>query len=157
MAFIEATGIAQVLQRCATARVRPVLRDVSLSVERGEFTSIVGAMGSGKSTLLSILAGLTDADSGTVTVDGEPVRGVRADAAFVFQNYSLLPWFTRARERPPGSGGGLSDARPRRAAGARPRALEQVGLAERPQPAARSAVGRHAPAGCDRARLRDRP
>ena len=93
MPFIEATGIG----KSFTARngaPRTVLRDVSLSVERGSFTSIVGAMGSGKSTLLSILAGLTAADSGTVTVDGEAVRGVRHDAAFVFQNYSLLPWFT---------------------------------------------------------------
>jgi nitrate/nitrite transport system ATP-binding protein len=91
--FIEATGVA----KSFTARngaVRPVLQDVSLSAERGTFTSIVGTMGSGKSTLLSILAGLTSADRGTVTVDGEPVRDVRRDAAFVFQNYSLLPWFT---------------------------------------------------------------
>jgi nitrate/nitrite transport system ATP-binding protein len=56
--------------------------------------SIVGAMGSGKSTLLSLLAGLTAPDSGTVTLDGTPVTGVRRDAAFVFQNYSLLPWFS---------------------------------------------------------------
>ena len=65
-----------------------------MSVERGEFVSIVGAMGSGKSTLLSIMAGLTEPDAGTVCIDGEPVRGIRPDAAFVFQNYSLLPWFT---------------------------------------------------------------
>src|SRR5687768_3382954 len=51
-------------------------------------------MGSGKSTLLSILAGLSSADAGTVSVDGETVAGVRDNAAFVFQNYSLLPWFT---------------------------------------------------------------
>jgi len=90
--FIEAAGIAKSFP--AGAGVRPVLRGVSLSVERGEFVSIVGAMGSGKSTLLSILAGLTPADEGTMTVDGEPVTGVRTNAAFVFQNYSLLPWFT---------------------------------------------------------------
>ncbi len=105
----------------ATAPPGRCCADVSLCVERGAFTSIVGAMGSGKSTLLSILAGLTAADSGAVTIDGEPVRGVRQDAAFVFQNYSLLPWFTRARERPPGRGGGVSGHRPRRGAGARPR------------------------------------
>ena len=46
-----------------------------LSVEQGEFVSIVGPMGSGKSTLLSILAGLTSADAGTVTIDGSPVNG----------------------------------------------------------------------------------
>ena len=65
-----------------------------MSVERGEFVSIVGAMGSGKSTLLSIVAGLTEPDAGTVCIDGEPVRGIRPDAAVVFQNYSLLPWLT---------------------------------------------------------------
>ena len=51
-------------------------------------------MGSGKSTLLSLLAGLTSPDAGTVVIDGKPVTGVRGDAAFVFQNYSLLPWFS---------------------------------------------------------------
>jgi ABC-type nitrate/sulfonate/bicarbonate transport system ATPase subunit len=92
VAFIEVSGIAKSFP--AGAASRPVLRGVSLSVERGEFVSIVGAMGSGKSTLLSLLAGLTRADEGTVIVDGELVQGVRTDAAFVFQNYSLLPWFT---------------------------------------------------------------
>jgi nitrate/nitrite transport system ATP-binding protein len=92
VAYIEVSRIAKSFS--SGAGRRPVLRDVSLSVERGEFVSIVGAMGSGKSTLLSILAGLTPADEGTVVVDREPVRGVRTNAAFVFQNYSLLPWFT---------------------------------------------------------------
>ena len=92
MSFLAAVSLAKSFS--SDRGVRPVLRDVSLSVERGEFVSIVGAMGSGKSTLLSMLAGLTTADSGSVTVDGDPVHGVRRDAAYVFQNYSLLPWFT---------------------------------------------------------------
>jgi nitrate/nitrite transport system ATP-binding protein len=71
-----------------------VLRDVTIDIEQGEFVSIVGAMGSGKSTLLSLLAGLTMPDQGTITIGGEGVRGVHRHAAFVFQNYSLLPWFT---------------------------------------------------------------
>jgi nitrate/nitrite transport system ATP-binding protein len=92
MAFIEINGLHKSF---STPRgTRNVLRDVSLDVEHGEFVSIVGAMGSGKSTLLSLIAGLTMPDAGRVTIGGEPTRGVRRDAAFVFQNYSLLPWFT---------------------------------------------------------------
>lgn len=92
MAFLEAQALCKSFS--STAGVRHVLRDVTLSIERGEFVSIVGAMGSGKSTLLSILAGLTPADAGEIIVDGRRVDGVRQDAAYVFQNYSLLPWFT---------------------------------------------------------------
>jgi len=92
MAFLEARGVCKSFS--SAAGVRHVLRDVALSIERGEFVSIVGAMGSGKSTLLSILAGLTAPDAGAIVVDGQPVDGVRRDAAYVFQNYSLLPWFT---------------------------------------------------------------
>jgi nitrate/nitrite transport system ATP-binding protein len=88
MAFLEVSGLSK------SFGTRHVLRDVALTVEQGEFVSIVGVMGSGKSTLLSMLAGLTDPDAGTVTIGGEPIRGIRRDSAFVFQNYSLLPWFT---------------------------------------------------------------
>jgi len=127
MPFIEVSGISKSFV-AAGGGVRPVLRDVSLTVERGEFTSIVGAMGSGKSTLLSILAGLTHADGGRVVMGGQAVRGVRNDAAFVFQNYSLLPWFTAienvrlaVQAACPGLG------REEQVGQAR-RALEQVGL-----------------------------
>jgi nitrate/nitrite transport system ATP-binding protein len=127
MAFIEVSGVS----KCFSGRngsARPVLRDVSLSVEQGEFVSIVGAMGSGKSTLLSILAGLTEGDTGSVAVGGQPVRGVRRDASFVFQNYSLLPWFTALENvrlaiqaASPALGRDEQTARARHA-------LEQVGL-----------------------------
>jgi nitrate/nitrite transport system ATP-binding protein len=92
MAFLEARDLSKSF--AASKGDRHVLRSVSLSVEAGEFVSIVGSMGSGKSTLLSLLAGLTAPDSGTIVVDGEPLRGIRSDAAYVFQNYSLLPWFS---------------------------------------------------------------
>jgi nitrate/nitrite transport system ATP-binding protein len=102
MAFIEARGLSKSFAASGRATrgggrargMRHVLANVSLDVERGEFVSLVGAMGSGKSTLLSLLAGLTAPDSGTITIDGQPVTGIRGDAAMVFQNYSLLPWFT---------------------------------------------------------------
>ena len=92
MAFIEIEDLSKSFH--TAAGTRPVLRNITLGIERGEFVSIVGAMGSGKSTLLSLLSGLTQPDTGTVTVGGTPTRGVRSDAAVVFQNYSLLPWFT---------------------------------------------------------------
>jgi nitrate/nitrite transport system ATP-binding protein len=92
LSFIEVRGVSKSFD--TPKGPRRVLRDVSLSVEHGEFVSIVGAMGSGKSTLLSILAGLTDADAGTVSIGGEPLTGIRDNASYVFQNYSLLPWFT---------------------------------------------------------------
>jgi nitrate/nitrite transport system ATP-binding protein len=92
VAFLEVRGLSKSF--VTAGGVRHVLRNVGLDVEHGEFVSIVGAMGSGKSTLLSLLAGLTAPDEGSVSMGGEPTRGVRRDAAFVFQNYSLLPWFT---------------------------------------------------------------
>jgi len=92
MAFLEARDLSKSF--AAGRLTRQVLDRVSLTVEAGEFVSIVGPMGSGKSTLLSLLAGLTIPDRGDIRVEGEPLRGIRPDAAYVFQNYSLLPWFS---------------------------------------------------------------
>jgi putative ABC transport system ATP-binding protein len=78
----------------------PALRGVSFTVERGEFVSIVGPSGSGKSTLFYLLGGLTRADGGRVTVDGddfarlsdgERTRMRKRKIGFVFQKFNLLP------------------------------------------------------------------
>ncbi len=90
MAFIEAHG----LSKSFGSPSRHVLDRVSMTVERGEFVSIVGFMGCGKSTLLNLLAGVTQADSGTISIDGTPLEGIARQASIVFQNYSLLPWFS---------------------------------------------------------------
>ena len=92
MAFIEVQGVSKTFTR--SGAVRHVLEDVNLSVELGEFVSIVGFMGSGKSTFLNVVAGLLSPTSGRVVIGGEVVRGVRKEAAYVFQNYSLLPWLS---------------------------------------------------------------
>jgi nitrate/nitrite transport system ATP-binding protein len=127
MPFIEVSGISKSFVG-PDGRLRQVLRNVSLIVERGEFTSIVGAMGSGKSTLLAVLAGLTAPDAGRVAIGGEVVRGVRTDAAVVFQNYSLLPWFS-ALENVRLAVAAACPSLDREAQQARARsALEQVGL-----------------------------
>ena len=72
-------------------RTQEVLRGVDITVEAGEFVSLIGHSGCGKSTLLNIVGGLASPTSGTVTLDGVPVTGPGPDRAFVFQNYSLLP------------------------------------------------------------------
>jgi nitrate/nitrite transport system ATP-binding protein len=126
MAYLEAAGIAKSFG--AAGRARRVLRDLDFSMARGEFVSIVGAMGSGKSTLLGILAGLTPPDAGHVTIGGEPVHGIRRDAAFVFQNYSLLPWLTAIENVRLGIGAAFPALSRRAQLDEARRALEQVGL-----------------------------
>jgi len=68
--------------------------DASITVNPGEFVSIVGPSGCGKSTLLNAVAGFLKPTCGTVTVDDEDVEGPSADRGMVFQQYSLFPWKT---------------------------------------------------------------
>lgn len=70
------------------------LKDVDLKVSDGEFVCIVGPSGCGKSTLLEIIAGLLDATSGEITLDGKKVSGTSRDIGVVFQDASLFPWRT---------------------------------------------------------------
>lgn len=70
------------------------LTDISLTVPRGHFVSVVGPSGCGKSTLMMIAAGLRTCTAGTVLVDGSPVAGPQAATGIVFQNHTLLDWRT---------------------------------------------------------------
>jgi len=73
---------------------RRVLANINLAVEEGEFVCIVGASASGKTTLMKIVAGLVAPDGGSISIGGEVVNGFPRAASIVFQNYSLLPWFS---------------------------------------------------------------
>jgi nitrate/nitrite transport system ATP-binding protein len=71
-----------------------VLKDVDLSIGRGEYVSIIGHSGCGKSTLLNLIAGLTPVTSGAVLLEDKEVNAPGPERAVVFQNHSLLPWLT---------------------------------------------------------------
>ncbi len=73
------------------------LQDVNFDVAPGEFVTVVGPSGCGKSTLLRILAGITSASSGTVSIAGKPITGPSSDIGVVFQAPVLLPWRTVLR------------------------------------------------------------
>lgn len=73
---------------------RPVLRNINLEIEKGEFVAIVGGSGSGKTTLISLIAGLLRPDSGTIRLNDLEITAPGPDRGVVFQNYSLLPWLS---------------------------------------------------------------
>jgi len=78
------------------SRAKLVLDDINFELDSGEFVALVGSSGSGKSTVMRLIAGLERPSSGTITVDGNPVRGPGSDRGMVFQKYSLYPWLSAA-------------------------------------------------------------
>lgn len=70
------------------------LREIDLSVARGEFVTLIGHSGCGKSTLLNLIAGLTLPTSGALLCDNREIAAPGPERAVVFQNHSLLPWLT---------------------------------------------------------------
>jgi lipoprotein-releasing system ATP-binding protein len=101
MSFIAVSGLSK--SYVVGGRQLVVLKDLDLSLERGEMVAIVGASGVGKSTLLHVLGGLDAPDAGAIAVDGVDLRAL-ADAelvafrnkhvGFVFQFHHLLPEFS---------------------------------------------------------------
>jgi nitrate/nitrite transport system ATP-binding protein len=71
-----------------------VLKDINLSVEKGEFVAIVGFSGAGKTTLVSLIAGLLQPSGGSMKLNDLEITEPGPDRGIVFQNYSLLPWLT---------------------------------------------------------------
>ncbi len=90
--FIEVQGVEQTFR--TKKGLFPALRDINLTIAKGEFVALIGHSGCGKSTLLNLIAGLTTPTAGTLLCANREIAGPGPERAVVFQNHSLLPWLT---------------------------------------------------------------
>jgi NitT/TauT family transport system ATP-binding protein len=93
---IDVRGLGKSFQLAGT--VIEAVRDVSFSVQRGEFVALLGPSGSGKSTILNMIATLVKPSGGQILIDGKPVIAGKAtpNVGYVFQRDTLFPWRTVA-------------------------------------------------------------
>ena len=101
MSFLELKGVGKEY-RTNAVKVE-ALKDVSFSLEDGEFAVVLGSSGAGKTTLLNLLGGMDDATSGEIVLDNKNVTSLdkkglceyrRNDVGFIFQFYNLMPNLT---------------------------------------------------------------
>jgi NitT/TauT family transport system ATP-binding protein len=92
--LIEIAGLSKTFP--ARGKDAPVeaLKDVSLTINDGEFVTVLGPSGCGKTTLLRMVGGLIRADQGTISLDGKAINGPGPERAMVFQSIALMPWAT---------------------------------------------------------------
>lgn len=91
-AQLELTGIAKVFSE--EGQDRHVLADITLTVGKGEFVSVIGPSGCGKSTLFHIIGGVVPPTSGQVIIDGRDMTGQKGQISYMPQQAALFPWRT---------------------------------------------------------------
>lgn len=89
---LQITGLAKTFAT-KTGSV-PVVRDLTFDIHEQDFVSIIGPSGCGKTTIFNMIAGLLDADAGTMRYRGEPVDGLRGRIGYMMQKDLLFPWRT---------------------------------------------------------------
>lgn len=92
MEVLQYQGVGQEFQ--ATGEHVTALENIDLTVEEGEFLTVVGPSGCGKSTLLNLTVGLIEPTSGEILYRGRPTRGINTEIGYVAQNDRLFPWRT---------------------------------------------------------------
>ena len=90
--YIQIQGVEQTFKTAKGPFV--ALRNIDLTVAKGEFVALIGHSGCGKSTLLNLVAGLTRPTQGSLICANREIAGPGPDRGVVFQNHSLLPWLT---------------------------------------------------------------
>jgi ABC-type nitrate/sulfonate/bicarbonate transport system ATPase subunit len=94
MARLSIEGVSRSFAASQGAQPTRALDRIDLQVGDNDFLAILGPSGCGKSTLLRIVAGLDQASTGRVLLDGAPISGAGPDRGMVFQTYTLFPWLT---------------------------------------------------------------
>lgn len=92
--MLKLENVSKGFAKIETDDVTHALNGVSVSMESGEFISLVGPSGCGKSTILRLVAGLIRPTTGKVTVDGVEIEGPDPNRGMVFQKPTLFPWLT---------------------------------------------------------------
>jgi nitrate/nitrite transport system ATP-binding protein len=90
--FVEISDVGMTFETAKGSFI--ALKNINLTIEQGEFITLIGHSGCGKSTLLNLIAGLTLPSTGHLICAGREIAGPGPDRGVVFQNHSLLPWLT---------------------------------------------------------------
>jgi len=92
--FLKVERLAKTYPAARGGKDLTVFDNINFGIGKGEFVCILGHSGCGKSTILNVLAGLDEASSGVVVMDGREVKGPSLDRGVVFQSHALMPWLS---------------------------------------------------------------